>query len=116
MKIFIPSNIDLWSRLEVLLGLSLSGHTDTFKEASNLIDEKYKRGEIETEQQYRNALDKFHTNYMELRSKVLEQIAFITRPKIEEHMLGVMDKSTHEEIFLNHYKLIINNLKSLSPF
>ena len=29
--------------------------------------------------------------------KKLEQIAFNTRPKIEEHMLVVMDKSTHEE-------------------
>ena len=34
---------------------------------------------------------------MELPSKVLEQIAFNTRAKIEEHMLIVMDKSTHEE-------------------
>ena len=34
---------------------------------------------------------------MELPSKLLEQIAINTRPKIEEHMLVVMDKSTHEE-------------------
>ena len=35
---------------------------------------------------------------MELCSLLfLEQIAFNTRPKIEEHMLKVMDKSTHEE-------------------
>ena len=34
---------------------------------------------------------------MELPSKLLEQIAFNTRPKTEEHMLIVMDKSTHEE-------------------
>ena len=34
---------------------------------------------------------------MELPNKLLEQIAFNTRPKIEEHMLIVMDKSTHEE-------------------
>ena len=34
---------------------------------------------------------------MELPSKLLEQIAFNTRHKIEEHMLIVMDKSTHEE-------------------
>ena len=34
---------------------------------------------------------------MELPSKLLEQIAFNTRPKIEEHMLVIMDKSTHEE-------------------
>ena len=34
---------------------------------------------------------------MELPSKILEQIAFNTRPKIEEHMLIIMDQSTHEE-------------------
>ena len=34
---------------------------------------------------------------MELPSKLLEQTAFNTRPKIEEHMLIVMDKSTPEE-------------------
>ena len=34
---------------------------------------------------------------MELPSKLLEQIAFNTRPKIEEHMLIVKDKSTLEE-------------------
>ena len=39
-KIFVPSNIvDIYTRLEVLLGLKLSGHTDTLTEASNLIDE-----------------------------------------------------------------------------
>ena len=34
---------------------------------------------------------------MELPSKLLEQIAFNTRPRIEEHMLIDMDKSSHEE-------------------
>ena len=34
---------------------------------------------------------------MELPTNLLEQIAFNTRPKIEEHMLIIMDKSTHEE-------------------
>ena len=34
---------------------------------------------------------------MELPSKILEQIAFNTRTKIEDHMLIVMDRSTHEE-------------------
>ena len=33
---------------------------------------------------------------MELPSKILEQIAHTTRPKIEKHMLIVMNKSTHE--------------------
>ena len=35
---------------------------------------------------------------MTLPNKLLEQIAFNTRPKLEEHMLIVMDKSTHEEL------------------
>ena len=34
---------------------------------------------------------------MGLPIKLLEQIAFNTKPKIEEHMLIIMDKSTHEE-------------------
>ena len=34
---------------------------------------------------------------MELSSKIVEEIAFNTRPKIEEHILIVMKKSTHEE-------------------
>ena len=34
---------------------------------------------------------------MEPPSKLLEQIAYNTRPKIEEHMLIVVDKSIHEE-------------------
>ena len=63
VKIIIPSNIiDIYTRLEILLGLKLSGHTDTLTEASALIDELYKRGEIQNKQQYRNALDKFLTN------------------------------------------------------
>ena len=58
----MPSNIiDIYSRLEVLFELKLCGHTNTLTEASNLIDELYKRGEIQNKQQYRNALDKFST-------------------------------------------------------
>ena len=34
---------------------------------------------------------------MELPNEILQQIAFNTRPKIEEHMLIIMDESTHEE-------------------
>ena len=34
---------------------------------------------------------------MELPTKLFEQIAYNTKPKTEEHMLIVMDKSTHEE-------------------
>ena len=48
VKIIIPSNIiDIYTRLEILLGLKLSGHTDTLTEASTLIDELYKQGEIQ---------------------------------------------------------------------
>ena len=62
LKIIIPNNIiDIYTRLEVLLGLKLSGHTDTLTETSNLIDELYKRGEIQIKHQYRNALNKFST-------------------------------------------------------
>ena len=60
MKYIIPSNtVDIWSKLEVLLDSKIAGHTNTLTFASHLIDELYKRGEIETENQYRNALDKF---------------------------------------------------------
>ena len=36
LKIILPSNImDFYTRLEILLGLKISGHTDTLTEASN---------------------------------------------------------------------------------
>ena len=60
VNLTIPANIiDMYTRLEILLGLKLSGHTDTLSEASNLIDELYKRGEIQIKQQYPNALYNF---------------------------------------------------------
>ena len=63
VKIIIPSNIiDIYTRLEILLGLKISGHTDTLTEASNLIDELYKRGEKQNKKQYRNAINKFSSN------------------------------------------------------
>ena len=63
VKFNIPPNIiDIHTRFEILLGLKLSSHTDTLTEASNLIDELYKRGEIQNEQQNRNALDKFSSH------------------------------------------------------
>ena len=38
-KFIFPSNIfDIYTRLEVILGLKLSGHTNTLTEASNLRD------------------------------------------------------------------------------
>ena len=62
VRVIIPFNIfDFYTRLEVLLGLKLSGHTDILTEASNLIDELYKRGELQNKQQYQNALNKLST-------------------------------------------------------
>ena len=42
----------------MLLELKISGQTDTLTEASNFIDELFKRGEIQNELQYRNVVDK----------------------------------------------------------
>ena len=62
VKLIIPSNInDNYTRLEIILGLKISSHTDTLTEASNIIDELYKRGEIQNKQQYRNAPNNFQT-------------------------------------------------------
>ena len=62
----MPSDTnEIWTRLQVLLGLKLAklaGHTDTLIEASQLLDALLKRGEIETEQQYRNAIDNSNNN------------------------------------------------------
>ena len=56
-KLIIPSNIiDIYTKLEVLLGLKLS---DTLTKACNLIAEIYKRAEIQNKKQYRNALNNF---------------------------------------------------------
>ena len=62
VKIITPSNIiDIYTRLEVLLGFELSEYTDTLTEASDMIDEFYIRGEIQNEQQYRSAPNKVST-------------------------------------------------------
>ena len=62
-KIVTPaSNIDIYTRREVTLGLKLSGHSNTLTEARSLIDELYKIGEKQNEQQYRKALNKFSTH------------------------------------------------------
>ena len=62
-KTIIPSNIiDIYTRREILLGVKLSGKTETLSEASALIDQLYKMGGIQNEQQYRNAPNKFQTS------------------------------------------------------
>ena len=63
VKVFVPSNsIYIFTRLGILLGVKLSGHTDTLTQDSNLIHDLYKRGEIPNEQQHLNALYKFRNN------------------------------------------------------
>ena len=62
VKFIIPfNNIDMYTRLEILLGPKLLGHSDILTEASNLTDELHKRGEIQNKQQYRNALNNLQT-------------------------------------------------------
>ena len=53
---------------------------------------------------------------MELPSKLLEQIAFNTRPKIEENTLSIMDKSTHEEHFFQALQTIKKKFKIAVTF
>ena len=61
-KTIIPSNvINIYTRLEILLGLKLSSPTDTLTEASALLDQLSKMGEIQNKQKYRNAPIKFQT-------------------------------------------------------
>ena len=61
-KINIPSHVVvIYTRLDFLLGLNFSGLTDILTEASNSIDELYKRGEIQNKQQYRKAPNNFST-------------------------------------------------------
>ena len=99
--------------MEVLLRLKSSGHTNFLTESSNIIDKVYKRGELQNEQQYRTALDKFHTQQMELPIKILEQIVINTRRKIEDHLLSDMVKSTHKGHLSQLLETISNQFKKL---
>ena len=57
-RVEIPPFINaICTRLKVLVGSKQSRHTNTLIEACNLIDELYKKGEIHSEQQNRNAVD-----------------------------------------------------------
>ena len=50
MKTIVPANnFEIWNRLEVLLGLKPSGHSDPLTEASKLAVEKCQRGELQNE-------------------------------------------------------------------
>ena len=51
-----------------------------------------------------------------LPSKLIEQIAFNTRPKVEEHMLVVMDKPTHGEHLFQPLQTNIKQFKKAVTF
>ena len=53
---------------------------------------------------------------MELPRRMLKQIAFNTRPKIEEHMLAVMVISTQEEHLSQPIQSIFKQLKTADSF
>ena len=53
---------------------------------------------------------------MELPTKLLEQIPFIARPNIEEHMLIVTDKITHEEHLFQPLQINIKQFKIAVTF
>ena len=53
---------------------------------------------------------------MELPSKILEQIAYNTRSRIEEHILIIMDKSTHEEHLFQPLQTNIKQFKIAVTF
>ena len=57
-----PNNFVFWARLDVLLGLRLSGGTDTLAEVSNLVDELGENCEIQNEKQHGNAFHKLYTD------------------------------------------------------
>ena len=110
----------------LLLEIKLSGHTNTLAETSNLKDEYHEKGETKKEQQYWVALDKFYTKRMQLSRKFMQLVPLITRAKIEEHMLIIMDKSTHEESLSqplqrhlansNFYLLLVGMKKTTSHY
>ena len=53
---------------------------------------------------------------MELPIKLLEQIVFNTRSRIEEHILTIMDNSTHEEPLSQPLKTKIKKFKIAVTF
>ena len=53
---------------------------------------------------------------MEWPSKIIEQIAYNIEPKIEEHVLIVLDKSIHEEHLVHPLQSNINQFKIAITF
>ena len=64
VKIIIIFNIIvIWTKSKTLIGWKLFGNTVTLTKSGNLVDDLYKRCEIQNELQYWNALEKFYTNW-----------------------------------------------------
>ena len=77
MRFIFPFNIiDYWIRPKVLLGLILSGHTDTLTEASKLIDKLYKRVATENDLKKSKRSSKFYTMKKELGKKIFGAKSF----------------------------------------
>ena len=53
---------------------------------------------------------------MELPCEIIEQIAFNTRPEVEEQMLIAMDKSTHEERLFQPLQTNVKQFKIVVTF
>ena len=53
---------------------------------------------------------------MDSSRKLLEQIAWNTRPEIEEHMLIVRDKSIHEEQLYQSFQMNFKQYKIAVTF
>ena len=67
VKIIISSNIiDIYTRLEISLGLKLLGHTDNLTESSNLIGELFKEVKFKTNNNIENLLTNFKYRYLQI--------------------------------------------------
>ena len=61
-------------------------------------------------------LQKNHTLSTEVSSKLLEELAFNRRPKIEDHMLIAMDKFIHEQHYYQPLQTTNKQLKIAFTF
>ena len=70
MELFIPPHIiDVYTRSKVL-GIKLSGHTNTLTEASKLMDELYKRGQYKPNNNVKTLLINFVLNKWSFQVKI----------------------------------------------
>ena len=71
LKIIFPFSIfDIWTRSEFLLGLKLSGHTDTLTDAGNLKDVLYRKVKCKT----KNNIDMLMAKLVLIKWKLWENV------------------------------------------